>query len=288
MVEADYHVEEECVICQEREPQILLRPCLHLCVCGPCSKRLKKQQGCPLCRSQIDEKEKIEATPEMKVVFSRGKTRRDKIANLQEHLQQIMGKVPGWSCKLKGTGGIFGHQKTSARHALRQVLVGHEWNVDLALVEMLLDAEWSFVTQQLQSGDLRTRKLSDKDFYKPSNGNVFATVTGLQHSIGETIASALEKPDEVEPRDLQDIVKNRWNYMQSLQKIAEGAESALVIKVADYHKLQLKTIIEHQVAILKKQQIEDGSRSESPKTTSQASESSHPSKQEVQEQQLEA
>ena len=40
-----------CVVCMERERNILLLPCAHLCVCQMCSKNMLSD--CPICRSDI-------------------------------------------------------------------------------------------------------------------------------------------------------------------------------------------------------------------------------------------
>lgn len=39
----------ECVICLEKEPEIVYMPCLHMCVCGDC----QEQTMCPMCRTEI-------------------------------------------------------------------------------------------------------------------------------------------------------------------------------------------------------------------------------------------
>ena len=42
----------ECIICYERIRSVLIMPCRHVCVCGPCSQQLKL---CPLCNGILDE-----------------------------------------------------------------------------------------------------------------------------------------------------------------------------------------------------------------------------------------
>jgi chromosome segregation ATPase len=47
-----------CVVCQHDPKQVLLQPCLHLCLCTKCSKS-PKIKDCPLCRAAIDYKETV-------------------------------------------------------------------------------------------------------------------------------------------------------------------------------------------------------------------------------------
>jgi chromosome segregation ATPase len=47
-----------CVICQHDPKQVLLQPCLHLCLCTRCSTS-PKIKDCPLCRAAIDYKETV-------------------------------------------------------------------------------------------------------------------------------------------------------------------------------------------------------------------------------------
>jgi Zinc finger, C3HC4 type (RING finger) len=47
-----------CVVCQHESKQVLLQPCLHLCLCTKCSVSLKIVD-CPLCRADIDYKETV-------------------------------------------------------------------------------------------------------------------------------------------------------------------------------------------------------------------------------------
>jgi hypothetical protein len=50
---SDKHV---CVVCMDKDKNILLGPCNHLCVCQDCSVPLKK---CPMCRGDIEKKTKV-------------------------------------------------------------------------------------------------------------------------------------------------------------------------------------------------------------------------------------
>ena len=45
-----------CVVCIDKEKQVLLRPCRHYCLCNKCSERVGR---CPVCRALIREKEYI-------------------------------------------------------------------------------------------------------------------------------------------------------------------------------------------------------------------------------------
>jgi Zinc finger, C3HC4 type (RING finger) len=47
-----------CVVCQHDPKQVLLQPCLHLCLCVKCSKSPKITE-CPLCRAAIDYRETV-------------------------------------------------------------------------------------------------------------------------------------------------------------------------------------------------------------------------------------
>ena len=44
-----------CVICCNEDRSIVLLPCRHLCLCGPCSEH-ESLRDCPLCRKPIQHK----------------------------------------------------------------------------------------------------------------------------------------------------------------------------------------------------------------------------------------
>ncbi|NXE43177.1 LRSM1 ligase, partial [Ptilorrhoa leucosticta] len=46
----------ECVVCMEREPQMIFLPCGHVCCCQSCCERL---HSCPLCRQDIAQRIRI-------------------------------------------------------------------------------------------------------------------------------------------------------------------------------------------------------------------------------------
>ena len=48
------YTERDCVICYERQSNILLLPCLHLCICEICCRKLY-QSRCPICRETIED-----------------------------------------------------------------------------------------------------------------------------------------------------------------------------------------------------------------------------------------
>lgn len=49
-----------CLVCLENKKNIILKPCSHLCICDVCAEpMLKTGQRCPVCRSKIEEIEKI-------------------------------------------------------------------------------------------------------------------------------------------------------------------------------------------------------------------------------------
>jgi hypothetical protein len=41
----------ECVVCMDRPGLLVIVPCMHMCVCGACSRHLNR---CPICRGSID------------------------------------------------------------------------------------------------------------------------------------------------------------------------------------------------------------------------------------------
>lgn len=49
------YTESDCVICYERQSNVLLLPCLHLCICQICCRKLY-QSRCPICRETIEDK----------------------------------------------------------------------------------------------------------------------------------------------------------------------------------------------------------------------------------------
>lgn len=57
LLERELSVEKDrrlCIICQDRERNVILFPCRHLCVCVECTAVLQSNfLGCPLCRMQI-------------------------------------------------------------------------------------------------------------------------------------------------------------------------------------------------------------------------------------------
>lgn len=48
--------QEECVICKDAPKTMLFRPCKHLCTCQDCAKLV---ETCPICRWQIEERERV-------------------------------------------------------------------------------------------------------------------------------------------------------------------------------------------------------------------------------------
>jgi len=43
---------EECFVCSDKKPNVLFKPCNHICVCSDCAKVMKK---CAQCRKPIEE-----------------------------------------------------------------------------------------------------------------------------------------------------------------------------------------------------------------------------------------
>ncbi|GER40997.1 SBP (S-ribonuclease binding protein) family protein [Striga asiatica] len=46
--------ERMCRMCGEREPCVLLLPCRHLCLCGPCGGGSRQLRECPVCNASMD------------------------------------------------------------------------------------------------------------------------------------------------------------------------------------------------------------------------------------------
>lgn len=43
-----------CVICMDAEPNVVLIPCGHMCMCSDCALVARQQhENCPLCRSRV-------------------------------------------------------------------------------------------------------------------------------------------------------------------------------------------------------------------------------------------
>ncbi len=58
-VEKNYNLLSErnlCVICQDAQKTILLRPCNHYCLCENCASNLTAMRRCPLCNTTITER----------------------------------------------------------------------------------------------------------------------------------------------------------------------------------------------------------------------------------------
>lgn len=50
----------QCCVCVHKEKNIILRPCMHLCLCDGClTPYLRHQNTCPICRSTIDGYDKV-------------------------------------------------------------------------------------------------------------------------------------------------------------------------------------------------------------------------------------
>jgi hypothetical protein len=45
-----------CVVCLDKDKQVVIKPCMHLCTCGGCALRL---EVCPICRGSITSTERI-------------------------------------------------------------------------------------------------------------------------------------------------------------------------------------------------------------------------------------
>lgn len=48
----DIFMSDECVICLSEQPNVLIFPCRHKCICTSCS--LKIEDNCPVCRRPIE------------------------------------------------------------------------------------------------------------------------------------------------------------------------------------------------------------------------------------------
>ena len=45
---------DQCVICLDKKPNILYKPCMHYCICSQCESK-EKFENCPYCREIIEE-----------------------------------------------------------------------------------------------------------------------------------------------------------------------------------------------------------------------------------------
>ena len=45
---------DQCVICLDKKPNILYKPCTHYCICSQCGN-IGKFENCPYCREIIEE-----------------------------------------------------------------------------------------------------------------------------------------------------------------------------------------------------------------------------------------
>ena len=43
---------DECVICLEKQPNVLFCYCGHLCICKECSKTGESLENCPICKTE--------------------------------------------------------------------------------------------------------------------------------------------------------------------------------------------------------------------------------------------
>ena len=51
--------ERLCIICFERQRDIVLYPCRHVCICSACSDIAALKSTCPVCRAVIESSEKL-------------------------------------------------------------------------------------------------------------------------------------------------------------------------------------------------------------------------------------
>ncbi len=49
--------EDTCVVCLNKDKQIMLEPCNHVCLCEVCSKKIIKE--CPICKQKITSRKKV-------------------------------------------------------------------------------------------------------------------------------------------------------------------------------------------------------------------------------------
>lgn len=132
-----YQPSEECVICMEKDPEICVRHCNHFCLCKSCSVKIKRKDGCPICRGKIDDLERIEqVNNDAKEAFSRGKEKREKIQtllllqdDLNQRIQEHMKKKYGRVCVEKRKCSCCNKFPTKA---VREILNDSNWNVDMA------------------------------------------------------------------------------------------------------------------------------------------------------------
>ena len=60
--ECKNYTELSCKICFKNKINMLLRPCMHCCLCHSCAKNLEERNDivlCPICKTEIDKIELI-------------------------------------------------------------------------------------------------------------------------------------------------------------------------------------------------------------------------------------
>jgi len=64
---------EQCVICNDKETDVVINPCGHSCMCESCAKAyLQKKSMCPMCRSSIEKAYLICRNPDTGDIMARG------------------------------------------------------------------------------------------------------------------------------------------------------------------------------------------------------------------------
>lgn len=64
---------EQCLICNDKETEVVINPCGHSCFCESCAKKyLQEKNMCPMCRTPIDKMYLICQNPDTKEIMARG------------------------------------------------------------------------------------------------------------------------------------------------------------------------------------------------------------------------
>merc|ERR1719473_1673155 len=127
-------IDPDCVICMETESTHIIEPCMHLCMCSTC---VKKVNECPKCRCKIKSRIKHE-TP---IIHRKsiGEVKRAMVRNVQDFtidlIEQMMMRIGQQIMKFS---------KTKNYIFARSMLEISRWDPSIAGVQCLLKVLFDF------------------------------------------------------------------------------------------------------------------------------------------------